>query len=76
MAAEDNKPRVFTRTRDRDGRALTRIATTPADVVAAQFAGWTEVTGAEATRVVAEEAKAAAAAEKAAAKTDTAAAKK
>lgn len=63
----ENKPRVFTRNRERDGKPMTRLAHTPADVVALQFAGWTEVQGAEATRAVA-------AAEKTAveaAKTDT-----
>lgn len=67
----ENKPRVFTRTREHDSKPMTRLAHTAADVVAFQFAGWTEVDGAEATRAVAaveREAKTAAAE---AAKTDT-----
>lgn len=51
MAAE--KPRVFTRTRERDGRQLRRVAHTPAEVVKFVFDGWTEVTGQPAARAVA-----------------------
>ncbi len=70
--ADTEKPRVFTRIRERDGNKLTRVAHSEADVVKFQFDGWSEVTGAEATKVVAaadREAKAAAAD---AAKADTA----
>lgn len=49
----ENKPRVFTRTRERDGKPMTRLAHTAADAVALEFAGWTEVDGTEATRTVA-----------------------
>lgn len=71
--ADTDKPRVFTRVRERDGKQLKQIAHTAADVVKFQFDGWSEVTGAEAAKTVAAADKAAADAAKAA---DTAAAKK
>jgi hypothetical protein len=50
--ADEQKPRVFTRVRENDGKPVTRIAYTPADVIKHQFEGWSEVTGAEANKVV------------------------
>jgi hypothetical protein len=72
--ADTDKPRVFTRTRERDGKKLTQIAHDAASVVKFQFDGWAEVTGAEASKAVGAADRDAAAAEKAAAKTDAAAA--
>ena len=66
MAADTDKPRVFTRTRERDGKQLTQLAHDAAAVVKFQFDGWTEVTGAGATKAVAAAEKEAAAAAKAA----------
>lgn len=75
MAAEE-KPRVFTRVRERDGKEITRLAHSAAEVVKFQFDGWSEVTGAEATRTVAAAEKEAAAAAKESAAADKAAAAK
>jgi translation initiation factor IF-2 len=66
--ADTDKPRVFTRVRERDGKELTRVAHSEADVVKFQFDGWSEVTGSAATKAVAAEQKAAADAAKAEAK--------
>lgn len=68
--ADTEKPRVFTRVRERDGKTLQRLAHSPAEVVKFQFDGWTELTGTDATKVVAAADREAKAAEKAA--TDTA----
>ncbi len=69
--AED-KPRVFTRTRD--GKTNKQIAYTPADVVKFRFDGWTEITGAEATKTLTTAERDQKAAEKAAADAEKAAA--
>lgn len=66
MANTEQKPRVFTRTRERDGRQLTQLAHDAAAVVKFQFDGWTEVTGSDAAKTVAAAEKEAAAAAKAA----------
>lgn len=65
--ADNQKQRVFTRVRERDGKTITRIAHNPADIVKFQFDGWTETTGAEATKAIAAADREAKAAEKAAA---------
>ncbi len=73
--ADTEKPRVFTCIRERDGKELTRVAHSEADVVKFQFDGWAEVSGAAATKAVAAEQKAAADAAKAEAKAAEAAKK-
>lgn len=74
MADDTEKPRVFTRIRERDGKQLQQIAHTAGDVVKFRFDGWTEVTGAGAAKAVSAADRDAKAAEKAAAdaaKTET-----
>ena len=65
--ADTEKPRVFTRIRERDGKELQRLAHSPAEVVKFTFDGWRELTGAEANKVIAAADRDAKAAEKAAA---------
>jgi hypothetical protein len=67
--ADTEKPRVFTRTRERDGKTLQRLAHSPAEVVKFTFDGWQEITGADAAKAIAAADRETKAAEKAAADT-------